>query len=240
MACLVQCSAKPVLRLSAATILLGACAAPGDPPADPASPTDGAANPDARVAPRTDLVATDRRPGRRSLSPDGAWEAVVAEGGALSVRPAGAFGAEVAIDTDVDARVALAGSTLVYAREGDLVETDLWRVTLPDGVPARITAWVGSEDRPVVSPDGRRLAFVSGRTGVASWWVIDLPDEQGGDALPVPEEAARQVTNVGVTRGRPGRAPQGFVPPPDGVTYAWTDAGLAWVAEGRTYTAVVP
>jgi len=206
-------------------LLLGACAAAGDPPAAPGESLPGP-NPDAQ----------DRAPGRRTLGAGGVWEAVVAEGGGLSARRAGRFGDEVAIDVDVDHRVALAADgTLLYARRGELVETDLWRVRLPDGAPERVTAWVGSEDRPVLSRDGRRLAFVSGRTGMASWWVLDLSGK-----LPVAEDAATQLTNVGLKRGRPGRAPVGFVPPPDGTVYAWTDAGLEWVAEGRAYTVVVP
>jgi hypothetical protein len=235
----VQCSVQPVLRPLAATILLAACAA-GEPresgapetTTPPGSPRPGFASPSA-----WNPNAQDRLPGRRTLSPDAAWEAVVAEGGGLSVRRAGRFGAEVVLDTLVDPRVAMLGTTLVYARQGDLVETDLWRVTLPDGAPARITAWTGSEDRPVLSPDGRRLAFVSGRTGLASWWVVTLSE---ADEQPIVEGAGRQITNVGVTRGRPGVAPTGFVPPPDGTTYAWTDAGLTWVADGVVYTAVVP
>ncbi|MDP2313648.1 MAG: hypothetical protein Q8P41_12130 [Pseudomonadota bacterium] len=220
-----------MIRPLPALLLLGACAVAEDPSA--AASAAASTGPSERAA--AVGIPQDRAPGRRTLGSDGAWEAVVAEGGALSVRPAGAFGAEVPVDADVDARVALDGATLVYARRGDLVETDLWRVTLPDGVPERLTDWVGSEDRPLLSPDGRRLAFVSGRTGLASWWVIDLDG-----ARPVPVAAARQVTNVGVTRGRPGVAPEGFTPPPDGTTYAWTAGGLEWVAEGVAHTAVVP
>jgi TolB protein len=171
----------------------------------------------------------DRSPGRRTLAPNGAWEVVVAEGGALAYRRAGRFGEEVALDVGVDPRVAFVGDTVYYARRGEWAETDLWRVTLPDGEPTLVTGWAGSEDRPAVSPDGRRLAFVSGRTGIASWWVVEL------DALPIPPEMGRQVTNVGVTRGQPGQPPAGWVPVPDGTTYAWTDAGLTWVAEGAAF-----
>ncbi|MES2644068.1 MAG: hypothetical protein V4850_31570 [Myxococcota bacterium] len=226
-----------MLRLLAATILLAACAA-GEPREAGTAETPTAPGSPSPSTPSTwNPAAQDRLPGRRTLSPDAVWEAVVAEGGGLSVRPAGRFGAKVVLDALVDPRVAMMGDTLVYARQGDLVETDLWRVTLPDGAPTRITTWAGSEDRPVLSPDGRRLAFVSGRTGLASWWVVTLSEAHG---LPIPEDASRQITNVGVTRGRPGVAPTGFVPPPDGTTYAWTEAGLTWVADGVAYTAVVP
>jgi hypothetical protein len=175
-------------------------------------------------------VATDLVPGRRTPSPDGGWEAVVAEGGALSLRRAGRFGEAVHVDDGVDARVAFSpdGGVLVYARRGDLIETDLWRVDVPDGRPVRLTDWPGTEDRPVVSPDGRRVAFVSSATGIAAWWVADL-DGQG----------ARQVTNVGLPKHRPGVAPEGWVPVPDGHVYAWGKDGLTWVAGGKRY-AVTP
>lgn len=219
-------------------ILLGACTTGDRAPGPPESDAPGMPVPAASQEPGAwNPAAQDRLPGRRTLSPDGAWEALVAEGGSLSVRPAGRFGEEEVLDALVDPRVAMAGDTLFYARQGDLVETDLWRVTVPGGVPVRITAWAGSEDRPVLSPDGRRLAFVSGRTGLASWWVVDLYDAGG---MPIAEGAGVQVTNVGVTRGRPGKPPPGFVPPPDGTTYAWTGAGLSWVADGVAYTAAVP
>lgn len=155
--------------------------------------------------------------------------------GALSVRRAGEIGAEVPVDADVDARVAFSpdGSFLVYARRDDAGETDLWRVTLPAGAPEALTAWPGSEDRPVVSPDGRHLALVSGRTGIAAWWTISLDG-----ALPVEPDAGRQRSNVGMESARrePGHPPAGFVAVPDGTVYAWTEAGLSWVAQGEAHT----
>jgi dipeptidyl aminopeptidase/acylaminoacyl peptidase len=182
------------------------------------------ADPAPAEAPRP---ASDFRPGRRTRSPGGEWEAVVAEGGALAVRRAGAFGAERAVDEEVDPRVAFTpdDAVLVYAKRGEFGETDLWKVDARGDVPVQLTDWTGSEDRPVVSPDGRRVAFVSGRTGLAAWWVVGI---DGGGAV--------QVTNVGVTKSRPGVAPEGWTPPPDGTVYAWGDGGLSWVAEGRRYT----
>lgn len=70
-----------------------------------------------------------------------------------------------------------------------------------------------------MSPDGQSLAFVSGRTGVASIWVIDLITG-----------ATSQLTNVGLKPGA-GLGPS-YVPPPvrPGSTL-WTDAGqLIWDA----------
>ena len=64
---------------------------------------------------------------------------------------------------------------------------------------------VGLEARPdrvSLTPDGAFAAYVSGRTGLASVWIVDLRDG-----------ATRQLTNVGV-RPAKGSAPAGFVPPP--------------------------
>jgi hypothetical protein len=209
---------------------IGCTSAPGPSSAAPTAP-------EASTAPAASGVM-DGSPGRRTLSPRGRWEAIVAEGGTLDLRPAGHVGAEVRVDTDVDARLAVSPDDrfVVYSRRGPLVETDLWRVDLPGGVPIALTDWPGSEDRPVISPDGRRLAFVSGITGVASWWVVDLDG-----ALPVPPEDARQLTNVGVESAprKPGHPPAGFVPVPDGTVYTWTADGLSWVAAGQAYTAPV-
>lgn len=196
---------------------------------------------DAVVPGAVTAAPMDLSPGRRTLSPLGRWEAVVSGGGALAVRPAGRFGEELVVDSEVDARLAIAADDtfLVYARAGDQLETDLWRVDLPSGRPVQVTAWTGSEDRPVLSPDGRRLAFVSGRTGIASWWVIDLPQRSGQAIAP---EAGRQLSNVSLETAprRPGVAPPGFLPVPDGTVYGWTAKGLSWVTAGRAYTLPVP
>lgn len=178
----------------------------------------------------------DAFPGRRTASPGGAWEALVYEGGALGIRRPGAEPVR-SLDVTVDPRLAFSADerVLYYARQGALAETDLWRVVLPSGAPELITDWVGSEDRPTPSPDGRRLAFVSGHTGIASWWVVAVDGP-----VPVPLAAARQITNVGLGAHRPGVAPEGFVPVPDGATYRWTAAGLEWVAGGHAYSVVVP
>lgn len=194
-------------------LLLLACA-----PAPVDAPTSGP-NP----------AAMDELPGRRTVSPSRTITATVAPGGALSLTRAGRT---FAVDTLVDPRLAFSPDegSLVYARQGELPETDLWITGTTSGIPARLVAWPGSEDRPVFSPDGRRLAFVSGRTGIAAWWVIDLATPNEG----------RQLTNVGLedlahTMGEP---PPGFVPVPDGLTYSWTDDGLVWVAEGVRFRVV--
>jgi hypothetical protein len=71
-------------------------------------------------------------------------------------------------------------------------------------------------DRPAVSPDGRHVAFVSGRTGLASVWLLEL--ETG---------ALVQLTNLGLLPAK-GGAPEGFVPPPHLGPPAFEGDALVW------------
>lgn len=163
----------------------------------------------------------------------GSYTADVEQGGTLILR--GAFG-ERTVATKVDARVAFAPdrSFLIYAQQGFMAETDLWRVNLPDGAPVQLTDWRGSEDRPVVSPDGEKIAFVSGMTGVASWYLMDVA------AALVPVERATQLTNTALGPKRPGFAPEGWTPVPDGTVYAWSADGLGWTARGQSFRVDTP
>ena len=67
--------------------------------------------------------------------------------------------------------------------------TRLYRVPLPtpDGTaqdaPERVLASTGADSVPSVSPDGRRIAFVSDRSGRPRLWIADLDPAQ--DARPV-------------------------------------------------------
>ena len=100
----------------------------------------------------------------------------------------------------------------VVRRIGDGPRTEL----LVDGVVALDAGW--SPDRVVVSPEGA-VAFVSGRTGLASVWVL-LP--RGTEPV--------QLTNVGLegVKRSPGHPPPGFVAAPpgpmrfEGDTLTWT------------------
>lgn len=181
--------------------------------------SSGAPTPEASAA----GAPLDHHPGRRTRSPDGWAVAYVREGGELAIAVGDAPPRHV--DDAVDPRVGFGGEVLYYAKEGLAGETDLWRVRLDGSAPERVTEWVGSEDRPVVSPDGARLAFVSGRSGVASWWVVRVDG-----ALPVSE--GTQLTNRALGPRRPGLAPTGFEPPPDGTIYAWTIEPPAWADRG--------
>lgn len=174
----------------------------------------------------------DANPGGVFASESGAYTAIVNEGGSLRVRSRA--GLSRLIDAGVDRRLAFSPDerVLVYSKLGFVGETDLWMLKLDGGVPVQITDWRGSEDRPVVSPNGEQVAFVSGRSGVASWYVLNLP--VNGEIVPV--ESARQRTNLNLGPRRPGFARTGFTPPPDGSDYRWTDAGITWRAQGALYS----
>lgn len=110
-------------------------------------------------------------------------------------------------------------------------------VRMEDGADVRATDLEGAEDGEAVSPDGRWVAFVGGDTGIASVWVAPLPEPGQPPAEPI------QLTNVGIERQArvPGRAPDGFVPPPDRGPLRWKDARtIAWTAAGVEYTAELP
>lgn len=168
------------------------------------------------------------RPTMQVQAPAGTWTARSDEDRRLVAQEPG--GAPVLLDEGVLPELALSqdGTRLAWARGGP--ETVLvWSPLPPDGTLRVVDASPCAKDRPAFSPDGRRLAFVSGCSGIASLWVLDLDS-------PSPP---LQVTNVGLTRV-PGQEPQGFVPPPEGRDLTWQGDTLVWTARGRTWSARVP
>jgi hypothetical protein len=94
-----------------------------------------------------------------------------------------------------------AGGTLYVPADTGPGDGAIWAISTENGVlTSRIAVADGRPDRLAVSPDGS-LAFVSGRSGLASVW------------LRTPAGELRQLTNVGV-RPTPGHAPKEFVAPP--------------------------
>jgi Tol biopolymer transport system component len=87
------------------------------------------------------------------------------------------------------------GSIVVSQQGASPGESDLQ--LLRDGSARPLVPAPGPDDFPTALPDGR-IAFVSGRTGLASLWVVD----------PV-GQSLQQLTNVGRTR-----VDESFVPPP--------------------------
>ncbi len=93
----------------------------------------------------------------------------------------------------------IAGSRLVYTRRH--VRTNLWRAALErkQTEPTRLLASTRAESYPAYSPDGKKIAFQSDRTGASELWVATAEGEN-----PV-----RLTTNLAVTHGRPVWSPDG-------------------------------
>jgi serine/threonine protein kinase len=69
----------------------------------------------------------------------------------------------------------------IQGQDENTVE-DLWTVDLERGLPSRLTARQGSNEHPVWSPDGQRIAFMSNRAGVYDLYVRNA-DGTGKDEL---------------------------------------------------------
>lgn len=157
----------------------------------------------------------------------GDWHAEVRDG----VLTVSGRGATRELGRGVLHELAFHGDQLAWPALDATGEADLWRVRLPEGEVERLTDWEGYEDRPVWSPDGARLAFFSGRTGLPSLYVMDLAS---GEVL--------HLTNVGLENAprRPGVPPDGFVPPPDGLDLRWEGDTVSWTARGAPVAVRVP
>ena len=69
------------------------------------------------------------------------------------------------------------GETVVYARrtiEGGAYRTRLWRVSYGGGRVVQLTTADANDGRPRFSPDGRRLLFISDRSGKPQVWTMPL------------------------------------------------------------------
>jgi Tol biopolymer transport system component len=72
--------------------------------------------------------------------------------------------------------ISRSGKRLAYAAEN--FDSNIWRVDLHDpgrkpGRPVQFISSTKAEDNPAYSPDGRRVAFVSDRSGAYEVWVCD-------------------------------------------------------------------
>ena len=117
------------------------------------------------------------------------------------------------------------GNSLLMSKlEEDGVGSDIFLLSEPGGELTRLTDNPGVDDRPVWSPDGGRVLFVSGRSGLASLWVM------GRDGT---KEV--QLTNVDL-RWKRGAAPVGFVPVPvRSRDVSWSgDGTVAYTVAERT------
>ncbi len=109
-----------------------------------------------------ELIYSSNRSGRREL-----WR-VRASGGASPERVAGVG------ENAADIAVSQSGRTLIYNRES--FNGSLWEIPIFGRVaqtPVRITAITARDKYSHISPDGKRIAFQSGRSGVEEVWVCD-------------------------------------------------------------------
>ena len=114
--------------------------------------------------------------------------------------------------------VSEAGDQIAYCRQGDGIELASIEVWDLAGGARRGPRVLADGDRPALSPDGEWVAFVSGRTGIASLWAVPF---EGG--------AAAQLTNRGLASPAVhGRAPVGFVPPPHEGPPRFENDQLVW------------
>ena len=118
-----------------------------------------------------------------------------ASGSAMPVKvSAGEFGNQLALSRD--------GRRLVYTRYS--CDADIWRLELsgpgsPAGPPARLIASTWWDTCPRYSPDGRKIVFVSRRSG---FWEIWICDADGSNLI--------QLTNFrGDNAGTPRWSPDG-------------------------------
>src|SRR5437667_12004768 len=132
-----------------------------------------------------------------------------------------------------DRAVGFAGdgsSASAISRQGRLAfkraqptDTDIWRLELsggrPIGKPAvRFISSTRLDHTPAYSPDGRRIAFASNRSGSHQIWVSD---SDGGNFM--------QLTSIGGSNGEPVTAEPGWSP--DG-RWIYFDSTLS-IIDGR-------
>ena len=118
------------------------------------------------------------------------------------------------------------GSQLGWVEEGGAVGAAIVRIAQCDASGlGRVLTVVddgGRPDRLAFSPDGRHIAYVSSAaSGYASVWIV------GTDG------AARQLTNLAL-QPTPGRAPDGFTPPPSSAP-RFVGSRLQWQVDGIAY-----
>lgn len=151
------------------------------------------------------VIAADPEFREARTLPNGAV-ALVTETGEL--RTTDASGAHHVLAQNVRGDLQPVGNTgrLALTLRGELeddAETAI-ALTNEDGTLSVLADGAGIDDRPAVSPDGKTVVFVSGRTGIASLWRTTL---EGAEPV--------QLTNAHIEVGveRDGD-PEGFVPPP--------------------------
>lgn len=205
-------------------LLLAACVTgAGEPPAPPTAVRAVAleVEPPAALDGRATFTLAGRGAGRfvALLETARATLAVADDGTLLNL--SGTVAHAVARDVLPEVRASADGRRVAFAiRSGDaiadvhvLVDGSVRRLT--EGRAATILA---------VAPEGDEIAFLSAVSGLPAIFTV-----------PVAGGPARQLTNVGLAR-TPGRAPEGFVPPPiRAQDVRWRDGAIDYEAEDGTW-----
>jgi Tol biopolymer transport system component len=100
--------------------------------------------------------------------------------------------------------IARQGSRLAYTRQ--LWDSNIWRVGVagPQGKPSPPTSFISStrvDASPQFSPDGKRIAFASGRSGRSGGYEVWVCGSDGSGAV--------QLTSLGAEAGTPRWSPDG-------------------------------
>jgi len=99
--------------------------------------------------------------------------------------------------TEVGEQIASRGNRLVYVQMHDSV--NIWRVDLKSGLSRSLLTPTSRDQRaPAISPDGKRIAFESDRSGTQEVWMANL---DGSDAV--------QLSDFRALTGTPRWSPDG-------------------------------
>ena len=109
----------------------------------------------------------------------------------------------LAVKSVSDPQVSPDGKLVVYTvseidRESAKTTSSLWLVPVAGGEPKRLTTTAGVNNHPRWAPDGKAVAFVSGRSGSSQVWLLPL---DGGEP--------RQLTKLPIDVSGPIWSPKG-------------------------------
>jgi TolB protein len=128
-------------------------------------------------------------------------------------------------------------------------QRDIWAVPLIGGAPVALVVGSGQNLHPAYSPDGKRLAFISDRSGVEHVWVVPLrnglpsnepwrlTDGEMTDLFPVWSPDGARIAfirgdDTWVIDVRPGAVPRRITAGADPHHVAWEPDGTALLVSG--------
>ncbi len=137
--------------------------------------------------------------GRAALSPDGKWVVMTAR----TSDQAGLFLKEVA--SDAPARFLVAGAAPAWFSDSERIvyssQGDIWTLNLESNTPKRITKDTMDERAARPSPDGKSIAFYSGRSGYQDIWVVP------SDGSAAPKQLTKNAMELDDFRFAPSWSP---------------------------------